>query len=217
MPEKETAELVLAPIAATSTADFAAIMAKAAVDYKELDAEFSNRCLEAAMKAWDYLANAKSLKGFQNPPDIVTGEYGDGSYKDELYWAAVELYLASQSLGVDTITASDIPKETSAELGWIEMGGYGLYDLANAEVEGEEIQAKKESARNRLLQAAKDIQARSESDGYYVSLGKNYYWGSNMNVANNGMILLMAAKLDDNTTYKLETDELSAWRKRTRI
>lgn len=204
MPQDETAPLVLSPISATSTADFAAIMAKAAVDYKDVDAEFSAKCLDAAMKAWDYLQNAESLKGFTNPKDIFTGEYGDGSAKDEIYWAAVELYLAGEILETETVDVAAIPtSEPGADLGWIQMGAYGLYDLARANVTGEEIEKLKEKAQKQLLSRAEQIAEASEKDGYFVSLGMNYYWGSNMNVANNGMILLMADSLSENETYKL--------------
>lgn len=83
-PQNETGELVLAPISMTGTADFAAIMAKAAVDYKMIDSDFSSQCLDAALNAWDYVENTKSPKGFTNPPEISTGEYGDSSSKAEI-------------------------------------------------------------------------------------------------------------------------------------
>ncbi|MBQ0000644.1 MAG: glycoside hydrolase family 9 protein [Clostridiales bacterium] len=207
MPQNETNELVLAPIAATSTADFAAIMAKAAVDYAEIDAAFSETCLDAAMKAWDYLQN-NPHKGFTNPPEISTGEYGDGSAKDEIYWAAVELYLAGQALGRETIDADAIPSETSPELGWVEIGGYGLYDLATAEVSGDKIEKHAEAAKKKLLDKANDLKKLSESDGYFVTLGTwGYYWGSNMGVANNGMLLLFAEKLTGDASYRTTAEK----------
>nr|MCR5632839.1 glycoside hydrolase family 9 protein [Eubacterium sp.] len=93
-PQEETDELLLAPISVAATGDFAAILAKASVTYKEIDSDFSKIALEAAEKAWDYLESLDTYKGYTNPSDIVTGEYGDGNVLDERYWAAVELYLA---------------------------------------------------------------------------------------------------------------------------
>ena len=33
---------------------------------------------------------------FSNPDDVKTGEYGDAQFADDFYWAAAELYLATQ-------------------------------------------------------------------------------------------------------------------------
>lgn len=52
--------------------------------YQEIDADFAKQCLDAGEKAWDFLAENPNLI-FKNPTDIVTGEYGDNSDRDERY------------------------------------------------------------------------------------------------------------------------------------
>ena len=95
MPEEETAQLIACPIANTATGDFAAVMAKASVLYKDYDADFAAKCLDASKKAYEYLSGNMDAYGFSNPDDIVTGEYPDTIFRDETIWAAVELYAAT--------------------------------------------------------------------------------------------------------------------------
>lgn len=50
MPEKETKPLIVMPKSTTATADFAASMAMAYEFYKDIDADFAAKCLDAAKK-----------------------------------------------------------------------------------------------------------------------------------------------------------------------
>ena len=64
--------------------------------YKDADSAYADTCLEAAKKAWSYLETHKEEKGFKNPEEIVTGEYPDIKDEDEYFWAAAELYKATE-------------------------------------------------------------------------------------------------------------------------
>ena len=126
MPEEETAQMYLAPISTTATADFAAIMAMASRVIKD-DAS-AQVYLDAAKKAWAYLeATPGDGVGFKNPDSIVTGEYDDTNDTDERYWALAELY---KTTGDETYL--NAMKEYSADkigtgLGWQNVGLYGMY------------------------------------------------------------------------------------------
>ena len=201
MPEEETEELIISPISTTATGDFAAVMAKASVIYKDIDAEFSAACYEAAVKAWDYIADVDDTTGFTNPQGMDTGEYPDSNTLDEKMWAAAELYIACQSgvSGADSADASAyadfIQTAWNGEfvdgLSWLDVGMYAEYDLAKSKTD------LAETAKTRLLAEADNLIAAIESDGYGQSLGTNFYWGSNMGIANNGMILYMAANVSE--------------------
>lgn len=92
MPEADTADLYFSPVSATATGDFAGVMAMAARMYEPFDSAYAKKCLDAATLAWKWLVQHPDAPGFINPPEISTGEYGDGNDKDERYWAAAELY-----------------------------------------------------------------------------------------------------------------------------
>jgi len=81
--------LFYAPTTA-ATLNLSACAAQAARLWKDLDKNFSDKCLLAAETAW---AAAKK------DPDIIcinTGYDGDENFKDEFYWAACELYLTTK-------------------------------------------------------------------------------------------------------------------------
>lgn len=197
-PEEETGQLILSPISLTATGDFAAVMAKASRIYRGVDKMFAIKCLKASKDAYKYLKNSKNETGFHNPPDIVTGEYGDENCLDEKAFAAVELALATgdnryvkdlEGLSLDSI---------SPDFGWASMGGYAMVEYLK--------DGKKDSAVYSRFQAALDAGAvkavgNAVNDGYFCTLGNEYPWGSNMNVANNGMLLLYAAEFSGNDSY----------------
>jgi endoglucanase len=84
-------------------------------------------------------------------------------------------------------------------LGWATIGSYAMYDLVknNAELDAEIMAQCKQS----ILDDADYILDKGGSAGYFMSLLTDYPWGSNMTVANNGMILLMAEKITGDSNY----------------
>ena len=227
MPQEETEQLVIAPISTAATGAFAAVMARASVLYRPYDAAFADRALDAALRAWDYLAVAyeEDTVGFVNPEDISTGEYPDRGLYDEAFWAAAELYLAvgdieaqedvSEENESDLIGASEFAqalkeiweaKDLKPGLGWARITSYGMYDLLAArEEETGDIADLLVSIRVKLTAEVDGLLAATEKDGYFMTLGENYPWGSNMSVANNGIALLMAdrfATSQDGTPYQ---------------
>ncbi|MDR1668461.1 MAG: glycoside hydrolase family 9 protein, partial [Oscillospiraceae bacterium] len=193
MPDKERGELVICPISMTATADFAASMALASRFYPEQ----KDRLMEAAVKAWEWCEANPDAPGFNNPKGVSTGEYGDGNLRDERFWAACELFAATgEERYHDYLKAND----SSLGLGWADMGTYGVAaylfqtgDSADAELT--------ETMRSKLLASAAKILSACELDPYGISLGTDYYWGSNMGIGNNAMTLLLANLLEPNEEY----------------
>ncbi len=185
MPEKETKPLIVMPKTTTSTADFAASMALAYEVYKDVDADFANKCLESAKKAYSWAkANPNELY-LANPDDISTGAYEDKSAKDELYWASLQLYRATG----DTGYISDI-SAASKGLDWSTVGDYGNIAILTMK----DVDKNSDIYKNALAAVKKqadDFVNISNSVPYGVALTK-YNWGSNMTVANAGIILSLA-------------------------
>lgn len=200
MPEDETEQLILSPISNTATGDFAAVMAMAARVYKDIDSNFSSTCLAASKKALAYLENAENDGvGFKNPGSIVTGEYGDGRDKDERYWAVAELY---KTTGDETYLSKlkEFPLASlNTGLGWQSVGAYGMYAYLSC---GDSSDSHYQETKERFDSAIEAVMDKVEADAYSVSLGTtDYVWGSNMQVANNAMLLLMADQLNANDAY----------------
>ena len=195
-PQDETDQLYLAPVSVAATGDFAAIMAKASVVYKDIDPDFSKTALEAAEKAWDYLEGLDKYTGYRNPKDIVTGEYPDDFTMDERYWAAVELYIAGVDKTKSFITANKDDKNLKEGLGWADMGLYAEYDLALCDDAG-----LAEIGKARIIENADALVEQSKKTGYNLGFGSAFPWGSNMMVADHGELLYMAAKVTGDDTY----------------
>lgn len=199
MPEMETEELVISPISNTATGDFAAVMAMAARVYETVDADFAASCLAAAEKAYGYLEANGPDGGFHNPSDVVTGEYGDANDADERFWAAAELY---RTTGENAYLqkAKSLVQDHFSGLGWADVGGYGAYALLMSEDSSVAQQAK-----SILENGASYAIQNAEADTYYSSVANVYPWGSNMSIANNGMLCYMVGK---DTYGKAQVDYL---------
>ena len=190
-PEEETDELILSPISTAATADFAAVLAKASRIYRDIDPDFADAAFSAAEKAWEYLETHEA-EGFTNPPEISTGEYPDPDTDDEVFFAAAELYLAGDEEAKDALL--DLSgSAVGTGLGWMDMSGYAVFDLTQSSDEA--IAEAADRAKEAVLAAADELIAAAGEDQFNMTLGTNYFWGSNMGAANNGMLFLEAASL----------------------
>ena len=207
MPQDEHGELIISPISATATADFAAIMALAGGFYPQ----HRDTLLGAAQRAWNWCAAHPDTPGFTNPPGINTGGYGDDNDRDERFWAACALFAATgEETCHDYIKASYFFNENHRDdsqggvlfphgLGWGNMETYALiaYLLCAQMTDNDITRRMKDS----LLRSCDDIMGLYQKCPYGVSSGDFYPWGSNMIVANNAMMLIMGSRLCGKPEY----------------
>lgn len=194
-PEKETAPLIVTPVSTTATADFCASMALAYEFYKDIDVNFANDCLERSERAWSFLEANPDLI-FKNPEDITTGDYGDISDRDERYWAAAQLYRATGNSKYETALSE---MYVLKGLDWSTVGDYGNLAILTAK------NISKDSviytnAKNTIISQADSFVRISSNSPYGVALTK-FNWGSNMTVANAGIILGAAYKATGDSSY----------------
>ncbi|MFA5675173.1 MAG: glycoside hydrolase family 9 protein [Christensenellales bacterium] len=201
-PTEETEQMYIAPISTPATGSFAAVMAMSYLTYKPYDAEFAEKCLEAAKKAWTYLQNNLD-SGFKNPDDILTGEYPDKLDKDERYWAAAALFKATGERHYieEFERILDLYVYVLDGYGWDNVGGYGnkIYlSLDEGSAKTESVQKIKDA----IERKAEGYLKLSKEDGYGSSLGMTYPWGSNMTVCDNARYLLFAGELLGREDFK---------------
>lgn len=194
-PESETAPLIVTPISTTATSDFCASMALAYEFYKDIDADFANNCLERAERAWSFLEANPNLI-FKNPEDITTGDYGDKSDRDERYWAAAQLYRATGNSKYETA----LNNMTALKgLDWSTVGDYGNLAILTAENISKDSAIYK-NAKSAIVSQADSFAKISSNSPYGVAI-TTYNWGSNMTVANAGIILGAAYKVTGDSSY----------------
>ena len=198
MPEEETDELIVTPISTTAMADFCGTMALAYEFYQEIDADFAKQCLDAGEKAWDFLAENPNLI-FKNPTDIVTGEYGDNSDRDERYWAAAQMWRATgkekyltavESIGVQS-------GMDSANLG--DYGNIAILTMDGIDKDSDVYR----KAKNAILRSADTYVADSVKNMFGFSVTQYYQggWGSNMKACNQGILMGYAYQLTREQKY----------------
>ena len=192
-PEKEIGELIVTPVSSTATADFCASMAMAYTFYSKVDKTFADKCLAAAEKSWAYL-EANPDFNFKNPKDISTGEYGDLTDKDERYWAACQMYAATRDVKyLNGITAA------KTGLDWSTVGDYGNIALLTLtkekDAQNETEEAMVSNAAASLKKTAESAEAAVSASPYGSPITK-YNWGSNMTIANAGVVLGLEGKKD---------------------
>ena len=209
MPEEETDELVVCAVSATASGDFAAVMAMAARVYGESDdpklQEFADTCLEASKKAYKYLSDNLDKTGFKNPGGVVTGEYPDNVCVDEFFWAAAELYKTTNDKAyIKDIKAQMDKIENFAGFGWADVGGFGSYALLTSKDASKADEDVYNTVHDAFIGEADAVVDASAKNGYMVNRDTEFEWGSNMGIANDGMLLTLAndiEKKDDYTTY----------------
>ena len=201
LPNEETEPLIISPISYAATADFAAVMAMSSSYYKQYDAAFAKKCLDAAEKAYAYLETDKYPSGFTNPEGIVTGEYGDSQMTDEKYWSSVELYKATGNKKYHDAVIAQVSSYVPVGFGWADMGYYGSVAYLTMPTDKTD-KATYDKIKSSYFDEVNKIVANSKKDGYLISIGNSYPWGSNLSVANNAMQLLIADKIQPNPEYK---------------
>ncbi len=198
MPENEKGELIVCPITATATGDFIGAMAMGYETFKNIDSQFANKCLAAAEKAWDYLVTAPSVP-VVNPSGISTGEYGDKSDLDERYWAAAALFKATGKSKYNDAFKNLAAQGIQMGYGWQWVGSYG--NEAYLSATGADS-ATCEKIKETILEEASSILGVSKSDAYNLSNDTIFYWGSNMVLLNDGLLMDLAGNLTQNAEYE---------------
>jgi len=196
MPQIDNATRYLYQVSSTATADFAAMMARAARIYSPFDASFAQLCRAAAIGAWNYLAAHPSivpLGGFHNPSGTATGEYGDGNDSDERLWAAAELFVTTGAVEYNNYFQSNY---SAGGIFGYQMGWQDVRDLAQLTYLKSVQPATNEIVRSQLRSALNSfcnnqVSTRNNS-GYQVALQTgDYYWGSNSVALNAAVLLIM--------------------------
>ena len=199
MPHEETEELIVSPVSTTATGDFAACMAMASRFYAEVDAAFSQRMLEAAKRAWDFLQRTEPIM-FQNPEGISTGGYGDRSDADERLWALMELALNCGepylSAAREALMRHDRQR---APLGWGDVSGYAALTGLLLPADMADL------CRQWVLDAADRALARINA--YGITMTERLPWGSNMNISNDGMVFHQAWLLTGDSKYRVAAEK----------
>ncbi len=204
-PHADTKPRYAYPPSTTATLNLAANAAQCARIWRSLDPDFSNRCLNAAKRAYEAALrepNLMPIGGFSGG-----GGYGDRDASDEFYWAAAELYITTgearyaQDLRSSPHSLLTSPSDDNGEITWSRVGTLGTISLAvlpnNLSIE------ERERGRANLIAIAERYSQQARLEGYVIPYSSDQYqWGSNSSILNRGLVLGIAYDLTGKSVYR---------------
>jgi endoglucanase len=209
LPPMETRsgnERFVMPPSTAATLNLAATAAQCARIWRTLDAEFADRCLIAAERAWQ-AANDNPVFTYGSIPggSIGGGDYGDANVTDEFFWAAAELYVTTGEQGYHDFLVASPHFTTSGnpdQVGTIYWGDVDVLGLLTLSLAPEGLSEDEQATiRDQIVRIA-DYYVELTSEGYRMAMSPNgYVWGSNSGVLNNAMVLAYAYRLTDDDRY----------------
>jgi endoglucanase len=188
-----------------ATLNLAAAAAQGARLFATYDREFSARLLAAARIAYRAAKRVPDLFAPDADGNSGGGAYSDGDVRDELYWAAAELFLTTgdaeyrADLVASPLAAGQLlPVEGFS---WNTPGALGLLDLAMVpnRLPG------RDKLRASVVKAADAILAVQSRQAYvqpYAPASNNWVWGSNSQILNNLIVLGTAYDITGGSKYR---------------
>ncbi|MBI9063328.1 MAG: glycoside hydrolase family 9 protein [Marinilabiliaceae bacterium] len=195
MPHNDPLERYVVMKSTAATLDFAATMAKASrllQNYSKAVPGLADSCLTAAQTAWAWSEQHPDVL-YKQPKDISTGEYKDSDISDEWFWAATELYLTTRNQKF--LGKVDIDAEKFTLPQWGMVNTLGLYSIVS-----DKNKLNTKSAQKKLVRLADQYLKNYEQSAYRISIEK-FPWGSNSELANQGILLMHSYMITEDTKY----------------
>lgn len=204
MPSVPTAARYVVMKGTGATYDFAAVMAHAARVYEPFLPDFADSALAAAEEAWDWALanpNVSYNQGSLSNPSINTGTYGDGSFGDEKFWAASELYITTG----DDSYYMDNGWNSAGVVGWNSVRGMGLFSMvANRTELTAAGLSDTTSMKQKVISIADSYVNAGNASPYRSPFGTtagHFFWGSNGFAGNIGLVTMLAYRLTGDEEY----------------
>jgi endoglucanase len=176
--------------------DFAATMAHASMvvsDFSSALPGLADSFKTAAVKAWEWCKKNPNVL-YRQPADVGTGAYGDRDLRDEWFWAGVEMSLISGSSFPDSLL-NTLQFKTPA---WGSVAQLGMISALN---NADRIKAETLTKCKQIFFDYTDhLMGIAEKSAYPVSLDF-FAWGSNSDIANQGLLKLVAYSVKNDHKY----------------
>lgn len=192
-PNETTAQRYVVQKSTSAALDFTATMAAASRILKDYGLnELAQETMISAGKAWKW-AIAHPAEIYRQPDDISTGAYGDNSLVDEWYWAAAEMYInTGQKQYLDKMRENYQKPVTPS---WNTVNTLGVISLLTSGRRDDFPELEKD-----YIAHVDNLLKKEQQAPYVVSIDK-FAWGSNSDVANDGMLKLIAYQLTGDEKY----------------
>ncbi len=210
-PDQDPQQRQLRPPSTAATLNLAATAAQCARIWKTFDQSFSERCLQAAERAWR-AALAHPEVYAPHSDNVGGGPYGDTNLGDEFYWAAAELYVTTHASEYREFIRQSpyylsmpttFGEHSAPAMTWAVTQALGTITLATVHDAAHEQESS--AARQSIVDAANVFVGILEQQGYRVPFApgpdRKYSWGSNSFVLNNMLIVALAYDFTKDALY----------------
>jgi len=209
-PDQIRSPRLLAEKTTHATAAFAAACALHARLIRPYRPQRAAQVLAASKAAWEFLENHPQWpaegRRYTNPPDVRAGDYADGSAKDNILWAAAELYRTTGETPYLEAFERAMPRlkiDPTAGVSFKDFGLAGLWSYLLADGEGKNPQRVTEA--RAVLIAAADWRIRKAKEHPYRAPTHQAIglvgWGSFGVSTRATLPLLQAYRLTGETDY----------------
>ena len=204
LPNEDETQIYVLQVSTASSAGFCAVMSLASQIYQEFDNEFANKCLAAALLANEYL-NASTEYNPVPPEGFIAGDYALAEDNYYRFYANIALWFSTdEQMYLDkafTLISGDYSLYNTY---WEPLLAYPsfLY-LLKADKNDNHY----DYVSNNFYRYLDNLVEGTSRDNYRISLNDNYHWGSNQNIADRAMILLMGNYLGGRRIYKAVAEE----------
>lgn len=193
MPEKTTNDRYVVMKSTSAALDFTSTIATASRIVEDYGfTEMAQKMQSQAEMAWAWAEQNPEIF-YEQPSDISTGAYPDTSLVDEWFWASVEMYL----LTGESKYKDHIMKNYEAPITpkWDVVNTLGIISLLTSDKRSEF-----ESIEEDFIAYVDYMLEKEQKSPYLISMDQ-FAWGSNSDVANDGMLKIVAYQLTNNDKY----------------
>ncbi|MDO9086916.1 MAG: glycoside hydrolase family 9 protein [Anaerolineaceae bacterium] len=194
----ESAGRYLFPPSSAATLNLAATAAQSARIWRDVDPEFSEKCLKAAEIAWEAAIEHQGIF-YGNIPGQGGGNYDDQNVSDEFYWAAAELFITTGKDNYESYLLNSEKFGTVEQFDWGRTGSLGTISLLT--VKNNLAVEKIEILKNELFSFSDEMLTIQQKDGYSVLINGAYPWGSNGLILNNMILMGLTHKVSGDPDY----------------
>lgn len=208
-PDEDTQTRYVYGISTPETAKFAATMAIASRTFESVDNQLAGKYLSAANLAWQYLQTQSDMKiDWQPEDDSGSDQYLASEFNtekslttdiDDRFWAAAELYITT---GKDVFFSYFTDNLDQVE--------YTLFEWKNPAILGmtNYLQQQRQPVSEKIINQIKtklflraDMALKQTNQSNYNIANNRFVWGSNRMVAEEGITLVNAYKITNDSRY----------------
>ena len=201
MPEDDIAPQWIFRKSCVASAQCAAAFALASGIYAKYDTEFADNLSCRAELAYAYADAHPDEPPFTNPEGVNTGSYRDNDVRDDIFWAACELYSLTGKQEYHAKVRELYGIVPIHDFSWNSVGGFGSLCYILTERNKDSLVYK--AICEKVCDSAEKIYKRYCTSGYGAAIPmESYLWGSSMIVANAGNTLMAADLISPNNNYR---------------